>query len=139
MKSLKWIVLASLMAALAFGSGCSKDDEPSVPQFEGISLIQDGKIYIRLYAPKGMKYDPRPLETLPFEVDVRDTIFKIFFEGEYRGEHRYWMHHGGSSTLTPHLLSSEGKIMDQGVAFKEVDYTKLTCIYKGSMYPWCER
>lgn len=133
-----------MMAALAIVAvaGCSKDNEPnedSIPEYKGPSFIKDGKIYIRLYAPKGMKYAPVSKEDLPeiivTEYDEKLLEWTIFFEGEYMGQKAYWWHYNGSSQLTPHLFWSSGEYRnDNGQSYRAIDYTTLTCIFVGMDY-----
>lgn len=133
MKRLHWIIIA-VLTAMFVAVGCSTNEEPTIPAH----YIKDGKIYIHLYGPEGMKYAPVSAEDLPQCVkDMFKSIFEleraIVFEGEYDGHHTYWMHGCYSSSFFPNRVYIDGSLPDEVVSFGEV-YPNLTCIYIGEHY-----
>ena len=140
MKKLHWILL-TVLSVMFITVGCSNNEEPkdeSISEYNGKYLkIKDGKVYIDLYAPNGVKYAPISAKDLPQCLDVynKELEFMIVFEGEYEGHPAYWMHSMLSSALTPtlHLLSSDGHAAYDYGYFSE-HYSNLTCIYIGKYY-----
>ncbi len=138
----KLISVVFLMLGLfAIFPACSQEEvaEEQIPKYEGSYLIQGDKIYVKRYAYKGMRYDPKPIDSLPDFIKKSEERMKmidiyILLEGYYEGQTTYWMHYTGSSDFFPLRYSEDGKCLDRGNSFKEIDYTKLTCIYVGEHY-----
>ena len=128
-------IIAVFFTAILVAVGCSKE-EP-IPEYRGKGLIADGKVYIRQYAPKGMKYAPVSEEDLPEYYTTPDMLkminLLIIFQGEYEGHKQYWNHYMGSSHLNPEP-SYPLFLTDNGASFSEAGYTKMTCIYIGELY-----
>ena len=140
MKKLHRIICA-VLTALLVADGCSKDEEPKediIPEFEGPYGIIDGRVYIWMYAPYGMKYSPISAESLPDNLYSRikdnwglDHV--TVFEGEFEGQHAYWMHFIGCFYTTPGRLDSDANFIDHGDSFNNL-YRELTCVYIGERY-----
>ncbi len=89
-----------------------------------------------------MKYSPVAEESLPeclrsrFDKRPEEIKTMVFFEGEYKGCRAYWSHSITSSSNCPLLFSIVAKSEEDipSIAWGEIDYTKLTCIYFGEKY-----
>lgn len=141
MKKFTWIII-SILSAFLLSTSCSEDKD-AIPEFDGSYLIKNGKIYIKSYAEKGMSYAPVPEESLPecilsiFDKHPEEIKAMVVFEGEYKGCHAYWTHYLGSSYFDPTLFSIDGEFDRDELpwnTWKDIDYTKLTCIYFGEKY-----
>ncbi len=138
MKKLVSVVFL-VLGIFAILPACSKEEvaEEPIPKYEGSYLIQGDKIYVKRYAYKGMRYSPKSIDSLPDFIDKTNYMemeTTILIEGYYEGQPTYWMHYTGSSDFFPLRYSEDGKCLDRGNSFEEIDYTKLTCIYVGEHY-----
>lgn len=139
MKKLHWIVM-TVLASMFVAVGCSSSKEPKEEHYGDGGYVKDGKLYVKLYAPEGVKYAPVSEEELPQCIkDMFKSKFEldraIVFEGEYEGHHAYWMHSFYSSCNIPKIVSIDGSRTDvvEFIPFPE-QYSQLTCIYIGEHY-----
>ena len=124
-----------MMMVLALGSGCSKEEEPSGPEFEGSILIQDFMIYVKPYAMHGIGIAKLNEEDFPKFISHEELDNCILFIGQYyTGQLTYWVHFLGCPNSTPWLLSADGELLDRGRSFPVTNHTKLTCIHIGNSY-----
>ncbi len=144
MRNFTWIIFF-IFSAFVFSTSCSNNEEniSDIPESGKSYLIKNGKIYIDSYASKGMTYSPIVEKSLPECIqrllDKRPEEIKtmVFFEGEYNGSLAYWSHSIWSSSFYPHLFSIDGNFEYEdfpNIAWGNIDYTKLTCIYFGEKY-----
>ena len=143
MKKLHWIVMA-VLTAMFVTVGCSNSEEPKDalnPEYNG-AYVKDGKLYVDLYAPEGIKYAPVSADELPQCIkDMFKSKFEleraIVFEGESDSYHAYWMHSWFSSSMLPYIVHIDGSLPDNVDSFRELS-PELTCIYIGEHYVFCD-